>query len=318
MQRRVLGRTGIEVSEISFGGVEIGIPYGIGIQSKADMPTLAEATALLQAARDGGINFFDTARAYGRSEEIIGQALSSRRAEVIICSKCSHFPRREGQLPGDGEMAAIIRRSLQQSLDALRTDYIDVYMLHSASADIVEHPAVMECFQELKQQGVIRATGASTYSVAESERAIASGAWDVLQISFNLLDQRQAMIFNQAEAAGVGLVIRSVLLKGILSDKGRSLHPALAAIENHRDRYQEILAETGWTLSALATKFALSFAQVASVLVGIDRMAYLQQALATANGQYLDAAALAGVQALKFPDPAFIDLPHWDRMGWLK
>jgi len=162
MQKRLLGRTGIEVSELSFGGVEIGIPYGIGIQSQAEMPTLAEAAALLQAARDGGINFFDTARAYGRSEEIIGQALSARRADVIICSKCSHFPRCEGQLPGNGEMAAIIRRSLQQSLDALRTDYIDVYMLHSASADIVEHPAVMECFQELKQQGVIRATGAST------------------------------------------------------------------------------------------------------------------------------------------------------------
>jgi aryl-alcohol dehydrogenase-like predicted oxidoreductase len=318
LKKRALGRTGLQVSEIAFGGVEIGIPYGIGVQSHADMPSDADAINLLHAARNGGINFFDTARSYGRSEEIIGTAFAGTRADVVICSKCAHLPKTDGRLASDKEIKTMIRASLQASLEALQTDYVDVYMLHSATTEILQHQAVVECFQELKQQNLIRATGASTYSVSESDLAIKSGAWDVLQISFNLLDQRQAAIFDQAEQAGVGLVIRSVLLKGVLSDKGRNLHPALAAISEHRNRYQAILDETGWTLSSLATKFALSFPQVATVLVGFDRMTYLEQALAAADGRYLDAAGLARAQQLKYPDAEFIDLPYWDRMGWLK
>ena len=69
MNKRVLGRTGFEVSEISFGTVELGIPYGFGVKNQTQMPSEQQAIKLLDDALDAGINFFDTARAYGRSEE---------------------------------------------------------------------------------------------------------------------------------------------------------------------------------------------------------------------------------------------------------
>jgi 1-deoxyxylulose-5-phosphate synthase len=318
MKQRTLGRTGIQVSEISFGGVEIGIPYGIGIQSQADMPSDAEAMNLLHAALDCGINFFDTARAYGRSEEIIGMAFKGKRESAVICTKCGRLLKENGQLPHPEQIRAMIDRSLQASLSALQTDYLDVFMLHSADLDTLHNETVAGTFLELKEKGHIRATGVSTYTVEETILAIEKGIWDIIQLSFNLMDQRQAEHFDHARAAGVGLMVRSVLLKGILSDRGRNLHPALKAVEDHRNLYQNLLGPATPTLSTLATKFALSYSQVASVLVGMDRMAYLHQAVATANGGYLDAELLVRAEKLAFPNPEFIDLPKWDRMGWLK
>ena len=226
MNQRALGRTGIKVSEISFGGVEIGIPYGIGVDSHDGMLGESEAIKLLHTALDNGINFFDTARMYGRSEGIIGKAFKDRRDEVVI--------------------------------------------------------------------------------------------GDVIQLSFNLMDQRQAELFPYAQQNNIGIMVRSVLLKGILSDRGRNLHPALKSVEEHRNAYDELLNKDVPILSALATKFALSFQEVSSVLIGIDRMQYLQNALTVADGKYLDQNAFAKARELCYPEPEFLDLRQWDKMGWLK
>jgi aryl-alcohol dehydrogenase-like predicted oxidoreductase len=318
MNTRILGRTGISVSEISFGGVEIGLPYGIGIKTPADMPTEGEAINLLHTALDRGINYFDTARLYGRSEEIIGQAFHGKRSQVVICSKCSHLPKINAELPDSITLKNFINQSFQASLQALRTDYIDVYLLHNTALADLHHPAIPEAFSALKENGSVRAIGVSTYSLAETQLAIEQDVWDVIQLSFNLMDQRQLALFEPAQAAGVGLMVRSVLLKGILSDRGRNLHPALKIVADHRNRYQELLNENSPTISMLATQFALSFSEVSTVLVGIDRLEYLEQAVATANGRYLDAASLARAKALAFPDPEFLNLPQWDREGKLK
>ena len=146
MNKRVLGRSGIKVSEISLGGVEIGIPYGIGIKSQADMLNQAEAIKLLRAAVDGGINFFDTARLYGKSEEIMGKAFKNIRGGVIICTKCTYLQRHNEQLSAKKTIKEIIDNSLEESLEALQTDYIDIYMIHNASLEILDNQEIAETF----------------------------------------------------------------------------------------------------------------------------------------------------------------------------
>ena len=124
-------------------------------------------------------------------------------------------------------------------------------------------------------------------------------------------------IFSLAQKYGVGVVIRSVLFKGILTDRGQELHPKLKAVQQHRDVYHELLSETAPTLSELATKFVLSQRDVSSVLVGIDKMDYLQAALKVVDGNYLDETTLARAKKLAYPDPDFLDLHKWDVLGWL-
>ena len=317
MNQRLLGQTGIKVSEIAFGGVEIGIPYGIGVKSKADMISESQAIYLLHEAIDRGINFFDTARMYGASESIMGQAFKDRRDQVVICTKCQHFRDRDGQLPPSDRLKKIIKNSLQDSLNELQTGFIDVYMLHQADFEILENEMIAEFFVNLKKKGVIRATGVSTYTLDEAKKAIYSGVWDVIQLPFNLMDQSHEALFSRAAEKGIGIMVRSVLFKGILSEKGKNLHPALKDVETHLQLYEELLNDSTPDLATLAIKFALSFTKVSSVLVGIDRMDYLHKSLSAADNLYLNEITLARAMKLRYPSPKFLDLTKWDRMGWL-
>ncbi len=318
MQKRALGNTGLFVSEIAFGGVEIGIPYGIGVKSKEDMLSEEEAIDLLHMAIDAGINFFDTARMYGESERIMGEAFKGCREKVLICTKCRHFIDQEGNIPEDDELERIIESSLGESLKTLQTDHVDVFMLHQAPMKVLENEKIANIFLKLKRSGRIKATGASTYTTAETKKAIESGVWNVIQLPYNLMDQRQSELFSTAVHNGVGLVVRSVLLKGLLSDRGRGLHPALRDVEEHLKTYNELLEGKDYNLPALATKFALSSPEVSSVLVGIDRREYLEQSLIAADGKYLYHKTLQRAKELAYPDPEFLNLPLWDRMNWLK
>lgn len=318
MQKRPLGKTGLDVSEIAFGGVEIGMPYGIGVEGAEDMLTESEAIDLLHKALDGGINFYDTSRAYGKSEAIIGKAFRDRRDKVIIASKSVYFRDQDGKIPEYSRLKKLIETSLQESLSDLQTDYLDVYMLHQVDEEILANEDICRIYTDLKQSGVIRSTGASTYTTAQTEKAIEIGIWDVIQLPFNLMDQRQASTFDMAAEAGIGIVIRSVLFKGILSKRGRNLHPALKDVEEHVKNYEQLLTSSITDLPALATKFALSFEEVSSILVGIDRLEYLEQSLESANGNYLDLNNLSKARELQYPDPTFLDLPKWDKMGWLR
>ena len=317
MIRRTLGSTGISVSELAFGCVEIGMPYGIGVYAEAGMPGRNTAIHLLQQALDSGINFFDTARMYGISETLLGQAFRHRRHEVVIATKCRHFLQEDGSLPDPGTIRRLVMDSLRESMQALQTSYVDVFMLHQADRAILASEAVQAVFSDLKTSGAILATGVSTYTNRQTETALQAGMWNVIQVPFNLMDQRQQALFAQAAASGTALVIRLVLLKGLLSTRGTGLHPALAPVVAHIEKYGALTGRLHVSLATLAIRFALSFAQASSVLVGIDHPDYLREALAAAGGQYLDGPLLQEAQELAYPDPAFLDLARWHREGWL-
>ncbi len=317
MKHRQLGRTGISVSELAFGGVEIGMPYGLGVASQEDMLSEQAAIDLLRAAVEAGINFFDTARLYGTSEELMGKAFADNRDAVVIGTKCPPLRDVHGVLPSASAARLQIEQALHTSLTALQTDYADIYMMHQADPELLRNDDITEVFVELKASGRIRSTGVSTYSTEDTLLAIESGAWDVIQLPFNLLDQRQGTLFAKAAQQGVGLVIRSILMKGLLTSRPFTLHPALRDVEKHICQYQTLLHDPIPDLSTLAIRFGLSFPEVSAILVGIDRADYLHQSMRAANGPALPLPVLQRARQLAYPDPAFINLPHWDRMGWL-
>jgi 1-deoxyxylulose-5-phosphate synthase len=317
MEKRALGNTGLQVSEIAFGGVEIGIPYGFGVHSEAEMLQEKDAIKLLHLSLDRGINFYDTARMYGKSESLIGKAFRSHRDQVVISSKCQHFLLPDGSLPKSTDIPTIIQLSLEKSLKALQTDYLDVFMLHQADVETLNNEAVKDTFLKLKEAGKVRCIGASTYTVEETSIAIQNGIWEVVQVPLNLLDQRQAILFEQASERGVGVVIRSVLLRGLLSGRGENLPQPLIEVERHIQKFASIASESNMDLPSFAIKFALALKEVSSVLVGIDKETYLLHALAAGDGNYLNREELEVAKKLAFPDPEFINLPLWDKNGWL-
>jgi len=318
MIQRALGSTEISVSEIAFGGVEIGMPYGIGVNSHSDMITQSDAIHLLNTALERGINFYDTARLYGNSEQIIGKAFKEKRKGVVLSTKCTHLRNQDGSIPRGEDLNAVIKKSLEESLQFLQTDYVDVFMLHYGDEEILGIDEVGEIFTSLKQSGIIRATGVSVYTPAETHKAIDAGCWDVIQLPFNLMDQRQSALFSLAQQKGIGIVVRSVLLKGLLSDRGKNLHPALKNVEEHLSKYNQLISGSCNDLPTAATKFALSFKEVSSVLVGIDKMAYLNKSLQAADGNYFNDDTLQISKSLAYPEPDFLNLHQWSVKGWLK
>lgn len=317
MRKRALGNTDIQISEIAFGGVEIGMPYGIGVKSEADMLSERDAVRLLWEALDQGINFFDTARLYGQSERIMGNAFHGKREQVVLATKCRHLKQSEGRIPAYAELNEIVRESLKESLEALRTDYIDLYMVHYADLDLLANEDLLRVFTKLREEGTVRAIGVSVYKTEETRQAIQVSEWNAVQLPFNLMDQSQGKYFMDAAREGIGVIVRSVLMRGMLSDWMPKLHPALKDVEVHLGRYRRLLRAGFRHLPQLATKFALAHPEVSAVLVGIDKKEYLKDALDAVSGVYMDDALLKEAQSLAYPDPAFLNIAEWDKKGWL-
>src|SRR4051812_28422834 len=147
MEKRKFGKTDMEVSVLGFGGAEIG--YN---NAKQD-----EVTILLNSALDAGLNVIDTAAAYLESEKMIGEAVGKRRKEFYLLSKCGAL---EGFARSDWSKKGILE-TIENSLRALKTDYLDIAQLHSCSAEILRQGDCIEGLQRAVEKGYTRYIGYS-------------------------------------------------------------------------------------------------------------------------------------------------------------
>jgi aryl-alcohol dehydrogenase-like predicted oxidoreductase len=194
IERRTLGRTGMKVGVVGFGGSETG--YG-GMSARA----LAK---VLNSALDAGLNLIDTAACYGDGEDQIGRALADRRKEFFLLTKCGHAA---GLAGGDWE-PAIIAKSIDRSLRRLRTDYVDVMQLHSCSVAELRDERVVEALTRARDAGKARFIGYSGDS-DDALCAVEMGIFDTLQISVNIADQEAIeRVLPKARARKLGVIVK--------------------------------------------------------------------------------------------------------------
>lgn len=205
-----LGGTGIEVSRIGLGAWPIGGGFYGEVSDQ-------EGVAVVRRYLEMGGRFIDTARAYRKSERLVGRALASTpvpREEVVLSTKTL-----ENDLHG-------IRDSLSESLEELRLDSVDILFLHAPPEDPAEMDEALEALRELKKEGRIRAAGASiagpdvtAETPALCRQYIESGKVDVLQVIFSIARPANREVFALAHRCGVGIVARTVLENGFLTGK---------------------------------------------------------------------------------------------------
>jgi aryl-alcohol dehydrogenase-like predicted oxidoreductase len=309
MHERILGRTGLRVTPIALGTVELGLDYGIP-SGDHRQPSHAVAGALLHAALDRGVRLIDTARAYGAAEEIIGTALAARHDEYVLATKVSFAE--------DGDADAIrrgIEASLATSRALLRRERLDLVLLHSAGVAVLRQGVALGVLDDYRRAGVIGAIGASTYGEAAALAALDDPRCDVLQIAYNLLDRRpEAHVLPRAAAAGVAIVVRSVLLKGVLTHRAAWLPDALAPLRQASRQLAAIAARAGVSLPELAYRHVLEHPAVSAALVGTAHQRELDDALGFAAGGPLDAATRAAIRAVTLDDERLLDPPTWPAM----
>lgn len=250
MQRRPLGKTGILLSPIGFGAFKIGRNQGIKYAQSYALPDEAEVGQLLNQVLDLGINYIDTAPAYGLSEERIGKALAHRRHEFVLSTKV-------GEEFSDGRSAfdfspQAVQKSIERSLQRLKTEWLDVVFIHSSGEDlrIMAETGTVEALQRLKAAGTIRAIGLSAKTV-EGARATLEWA-DAVMVEYHLQDQSHEPVMDEAARRGVGVVVKKALASGRLD------------------------AES-------ALRFALGRAGVASAVVGTLKIEHLRANVAVAE-----------------------------------
>ena len=257
MTVKALGSTSLNCSAIALGTVEIGMDYGIPSDMRSQRPDEAAATRFLNDALDLGVNFIDTAQVYGRSEELIGEALKGRRREYLLATKLT--PIGAVDLNDSRLLREKVRASVANSLRLLKTDYVDVIMLHSATLAVIERAEmVLPFLRELREEGIARYIGASVYEDA-GVAAVACGGFDIVQIGYSALDRspEQAML-PLAKKRGVGVVARSVLLKGALTPRHTSLPEELLAIREAAGQLDLLARQAGISLVELAYRYVLS------------------------------------------------------------
>ena len=309
MKYRLLGNTDLEVSLLSLGTVELGLEYGIYAASEPRKPTTEQAVGLLLKAYDSGINFVDTAPGYGCSEELVGKSLRQWRGEAI------HVATKVAQPDISLSSQAIknqVLTSIENSLTTLGLNCLDIVKVHNLSEEHILRGDLIEVLQSAKNQGKVRYIGATTYDVKETEAAILTGQFSVLQTPYNLLDQRMtASVFPLAVERGVALVGRSAFLKGALTARYVNLPDSLAELRGAAKQTQQKAADLGMAVEELALRFCLSQKSLSSVLVGVRNQAELQQALDWLAQPELGNNLFQELQSLAVNDCAVIDPRRW-------
>ena len=290
MHYRPLGRTGIRVSPFALGAMMFS-SFGNSDQSEVD--------AMVTRALDAGINFIDTADAYGDSEEILGRALKGRRDDVVLASK---FARPIGDEPNhQGGSRRWIMTAVENSLRRLRTDHLDLYQMHRPDpySDIEE---TLSALTDLVRSGKVRAIGSSDMPASEMVEAQWAAERRGLerfrteQPHYSLLDRSiEREVLPVAQRYGMGTVIWSPLASGMLTGRVRRGQETdlrrtrlFAALRDERriDAVEEFIAlaaEAGLSLTHMALAFVITHPGVSAALIGPRTMEQLDDLLTAAQ-----------------------------------
>jgi aryl-alcohol dehydrogenase-like predicted oxidoreductase len=291
-----LGRTGLTVTKLGYGAMELRGPGG-GRGREIDDATVG---ALLNEVLDSGIRLIDTSPDYGRSEELIGAHISGRREEFVLTSKCGCAVSTDGSPTAFGEHTFTrqnVRAGVEQSLQRLRTDRVDVVQFHiSPTRSTLEQNDSVAELVTLRDEGKIRFIGMSG-TLPNIVDHIAMGVFDVFQIPYSAIEREHEDTITQAAEAGAGTIIRGGVARGIPSAPAETL-------ERLPERFREVYAER---------RDRFERAELDDLLDGMSRMEFMLRftishpamnttIVGTANSEHLAANLAAAAKGPLPPD----------------
>lgn len=307
----LLGKTGLEISRVGLGTVEIGIAdYAVG--QKGLMPE-TDAIRLLQEVVDLGVTYIDTARGYGLAEERIGKSGITKKDGVVIGTKCAQFLKQEPDLRG-AELEKRIRDEIDTSRTNLDKETLQLVQIHMELPDYTDLRELVEIMQKLKDEGKIAHVGIATRGKDVPMAAMDINFFETIQTAYSIVDQRMAAsVLPRAQKEHVGVINRSALLKGSLTPARINLPERLQPLKDVADKAELIAKELGIDLPQLAIRFCLSNPAVSTVLIGTTKSHRIEQALEALTAGSLPSDVLQELEKIAITDPDQIDPARWPK-----
>jgi aryl-alcohol dehydrogenase-like predicted oxidoreductase len=304
VKSKPLANTGWRVSEIALGTVELGMEYGFRGSAQYSPPSFNDAVALLRRAFDLGITLFDTAPTYGSGEALLGCAFDRASDRPHIATKVI--------VPGDDSAAERITTSIESSLRSLRMESIDILQIHNTTVETLEREDVMNALYRAQRVGKVRWLGVSVDSDVPALRAICTEGIETIQLPFNLLNQSsRSLVFSRAAKSGRSILVRSAYLRGVLTSQLDSIPERLSELRRFAlDAFAVAQCEAD-TLAEAALRFCLSFAPVASVIIGVKTIAELESNLRDADRGPLSPSTVQALAAFAVEDKILVNPIHW-------
>jgi aryl-alcohol dehydrogenase-like predicted oxidoreductase len=278
MARRILGRTGLAVTPLGYGAMEIRGPRIWGGRPVTD----AQAERILNAVLDAGINFIDTAYDYGLSEEHIGRCISHRRKEYYLATKCgcTVVPAGDHDETPHVWTRENLLHNIENSLRRMKTDYVDVWHLHNPSVEQVQAGDLVKVLDEVRATGKVRWIGISS-TLPHITTFIEWGVFDTFQTPYSALERAHEQVITAASRAGAGTIIRGGVARGAPSLQ-RWVRVRLGLRRGDpwaawtKARLDELRAP-GESPTAFALRFTLSHPNMHTTIVGTMNPTHLSE-----------------------------------------
>lgn len=271
MQKNIL-KSGIEISELGLGCMSLGIDY-------------KKAQPIIESAIDNGITYFDTADIYdqGVNEEIVGKALKKyqNRDDIVIGTKVGNRLTDDGHMTWDPSKKHI-KESVKGSLKRLGLNHLDLYQLHGGTIDDPLDETI-SAFDELKQEGYIRAYGISSIRPNVIDYYLKNSQIETLMSQFNLIDNRPESLINDVHDKQVKILARGPVFKGLLTSKSVDVIDEKfenGVLDYTKDELGSTIAsikELESNLTALSFKYLTSQDAMGSIIVGASSVEQLEE-----------------------------------------
>jgi aryl-alcohol dehydrogenase-like predicted oxidoreductase len=273
---RRLGRTDMQVSQLGYGSMGLRGPrtWGVRVVSEED------SQQILHAVLDAGINFIDTSPDYGVSEQRIGNAISSRRNEYYLATKCGCvYTQHDDHLEIDHVWNRdVIRQNIETSLRRLKTDYVDLLQFHGGDAKTLQDEGLIDLLEEFRSSGLVRYIGVSS-KLPNLAGLIDLQVFDTFQIPYSCLSPEHHELISLAAETGAGIIVRGGIAQG--GPDTEIQRPNLNNVWS-RARLDELLVD-GMQRSELILRYTLSHPHCDTTIVGTCNHGHLAENLAAAN-----------------------------------
>ena len=278
MKKRILGNTGIQISEVGYGAAAL---FGKDVLGKQGI-TEETAYELISTAIKQGVTFFDTGINYGYAEERLGRCISAeiggiaKREDLVIETKCGETINPDGSYGPMDWSTENIKQNLELSLKRLQIDYVDLFAMHGECDDKAKVEGIVKTFQDMKTHGLIRAYGVNTFNTEFLEWVVQEKCFDYVMLDYNIMRQDREPLIEKLTDAGVAVIAGSALGESLYSKKifrvknrNDFWYMARAVIRfrdlmNKSKDFKFLTKQDKYTANQLALRYVLDNKQVSS------------------------------------------------------